>query len=187
MTIFKKRLNVWLAAGGTGIAGLLHLWIVPEHWGHTPAHGIVFLFLGIVQVVWAVFLLKGNSLSIQKSGVILAASSILLWALTIVFPAPFEDSPEELDVIGIAVKLFELASIVGLVNMIRLTSGSKGRLIRVVVSQIILAFVIALAAYSAGRAAEPLFPMLKEGADHHDTSGTEDTGGMAAIKTINMI
>lgn len=162
MTIHKQRLNVWLAAGGMGIAGLLHLWIVPEHWEHAPAHGIFFLFLGIVQFVWVVFLLRGNSLSIQKSGVILAASSILLWVLTITLPAPFEDSPEELDVIGIAVKLFELASIVGLVNMMRLALGSKGRLIRVVGIQIILAFVIALAVYSAGKAAEPLFPELRE-------------------------
>ncbi|TAM38378.1 hypothetical protein EPN54_04320 [bacterium] len=162
MAILKDRINVWLAAGGMGIAGFLHLWIVPEHWEHTPAHGIFFLFLGIVQLVWVIFLLKGNSLFVQKLGMILAASSILLWVLTITLPAPFEDSREEVDAIGIAVKLFELASVIGLVNMMRLTLGSKSRLIRVVVIQIILAFVIAVAAYTAGRASESLFPELRE-------------------------
>jgi hypothetical protein len=166
MTILKERINVWLAAGGMGIAGLLHLWIVPEHWEHAPAHGIVFLSLGIAQLVWPIFLLRRNSPTIQKSGIILAASSILLWALTITLPAPFKDSPEELDAMGIVVKLFELVAVVGLVNMLKLAFGSKGRLIRVVGIQIVLAFVIALAAYSAGRAAEPLFPMLK-GQEHH--------------------
>jgi len=173
--MLKDRINLWLAAGGMGIAGILHLWIVPGHWEHAPAHGIVFLLLGIVQLVWVVFLLKRNSLFIQKSGIILAASSILLWVLTVTLPAPFEDSPEELDTMGITVKLFELAAIIGLVNMLKLALGSKGRLIRVLVVQIILAFAIALAAYSAGKAAEPLFPELGEKERHSDGSGGENT------------
>lgn len=175
MTIFKGRINLWLAAGGMGIAGLLHLWIVPGHWEHAPAHGIAFLFLGIAQVIWPIFLLRRNSPAVQKSGIILAASSILLWILTITLPAPFEDGPEEVDAIGIVVKLFELAGIVGIVNMLGLALGSSGRALRSAGIQIIFAFIIALAAYSAGKAAEPLFPELGEKERHYDSNGGDDT------------
>lgn len=35
----------------TALAGIIHLWIIPEHWEHAPAHGLFFLGVGIAQIV----------------------------------------------------------------------------------------------------------------------------------------
>ena len=29
----------------TALAGVIHLWIIPEHWEHSPAHALFFLLV----------------------------------------------------------------------------------------------------------------------------------------------
>jgi hypothetical protein len=35
-----------------GLAGLIHLVITPQHWAHAPAHGILFVIVGVVELIW---------------------------------------------------------------------------------------------------------------------------------------
>lgn len=163
------RLPAGLSIIGMGGAGLLHFWVMPEHWAHAPAHGIVFLFLGIAQFVWIILFLRRGSLSIYKTGVILAGASIFLWALTRIFPAPFEQGPEAVSVDSLLVKLFEGLSISGLALIILHNSDDKIRALRTILMLGVSAFMIALVVYTGGRIVEPVFPMLKGKANYEHT------------------
>ncbi|MDD5552790.1 MAG: hypothetical protein PHE18_02840 [Candidatus Omnitrophica bacterium] len=157
-----------ISAIGMGIAGILHFLVTPEHWAHAPAHGIVFLLLGLLQLLWAISFLKKRSYSVYRAGIILAAGSIFLWAITRIWTAPFESGPEAIELNDIAVKIFELISIAALLLAMR-SLAPKPKAGRVSI-WVISAFFLAAAAYAGGRMLGPVFPALggTEGHGHKE-------------------
>lgn len=159
-------------------AGLIHLLISPTHYAHAPAHGLFFVIMGVVQVIWGIFFWRQPSVSLYRSGVILAGSLFTLWAITRVLPAPFEHSPGTIDLAGILCKTSELMGIALLVAIV-LTGVSSHQqrqtVWRSVTVLILVAFVGGWISYGVGYALQPLFPMLQGGTEH-DESSTEDAG-----------
>ena len=61
-----KSLIAWSTIA-TIVAGVIHLVIIPEHWEHAPAHGIFFLVVGIVQIVWGIAIWRKPSAWMAKT------------------------------------------------------------------------------------------------------------------------
>ena len=165
-----KSLIAWSAIA-TIVAGVIHLVIIPEHWEHAPAHGIFFLVVGIVQIVWGIAIWRKPSAKVYNIGAIMAGWLIVLYVLTRIFPAPFgHGGPEEVAWIDIACKfcealgMFTLAILIFQGTLIHSNRPLAWRAITVIV---LLSFVSGFATYSLARAAEPFFPALGS-TEHHD-------------------
>lgn len=146
-----------------GFAGLIHLVLAPQHFEHAPAHGMFFVIVGIIEVIWAILFWKRPSQWLYWSGVAIAGGLLVLWIITRFWLAPFEHETGGLDIGGIACKLSELAGVIALSAM-----AIKGSLpdmkpttpLRLVSLAIALSIASGLLLYSAGHAMEPLLPSL---------------------------
>jgi peptidoglycan/LPS O-acetylase OafA/YrhL len=65
----------------TVLAGIIHLWIIPEHWAHAPAHGLFFLLVGIIQIVWGIAVWRNPSTRLYYIGVMMAGWLIVLFSI----------------------------------------------------------------------------------------------------------
>lgn len=130
-------------------AGLLHLWVVPDHWLHSPVHGVALSALGIAQLAWAGFPERNSFGAREQAGVLLAGSALFLWGFTRLFPAPFGHGPEDVEPVGLFIKAFELLAIVALVFGSPFGAGQASR-VRLLAASIVVAFL----AYSGGLAVE---------------------------------
>ncbi|MEX2143834.1 MAG: hypothetical protein WD740_04510 [Anaerolineales bacterium] len=166
-----------------GAAGLIHLFLAPQHYAHAPAHGIFFAVAGLAQIVWAVAFIRKPSMRLYYAGLALAGGLVVLWGLTRVFPAPFHDQAEVVDLGGIVCKLSELAGL-GALLALAAQGGILGlgrqTMARLAAIGLLLAAAGGLLSYGIGRAAEPLFPSLfgaehvDSGLDHADSEHSED-------------
>lgn len=169
------NLIAW-SAGATILAGIIHLVIVPEHWEHAPAHGLFFLIVGILQIVWGVTIWRRPSMQVYYVGAVMAGGLIVLYVLTRIFPAPFGHGPEAVAWIDIvckfceAIGMFTLGLLIFQGMMIRSGRPFSWRAIVIV---LLLAFAGGFATYGIARAAEPLFPSLA-GEEHHDDHEHEE-------------
>lgn len=153
-----------------GLAGLIHLVITPQHWAHSPAHGLLFAVVGVVEVVWAVMAWRRPSVRLYSVGLVLAVALVVLWTITRVLPAPFgHGGPEPVEPYGIVCKLAETlgAIVLGILvfGQIATTNASAAR--RAVALWVIAAVVLGFATYGVARAAEPFLPALGAPAEHH--------------------
>jgi YtkA-like protein len=89
-------------------AGALHLGAAPQHFGHSLAHGLFLLVIGVGEMLWAAAFWLRPSPRLQVSGAVLCGASIVLWAITRVLPAPFGHGPEEIGFVDLASKLPEV-------------------------------------------------------------------------------
>ena len=71
------------------LAGIIHLWIIPDHWAHALAHGLFFLLVGIIQIVWGIAVWRNPSIRMYYIGVMMAGWLIVLYGITRWLPAPF--------------------------------------------------------------------------------------------------
>ncbi len=94
------------------LAGIIHLVIIPQQWGHAPAHGIFMAVSGIVEIAWAFIFYRRPTKTVAGAGIVIAIAMIVLWIITRIFTAPFGPGPEEIDLAGIVSKLLELAGAV---------------------------------------------------------------------------
>jgi hypothetical protein len=162
----KKEKNLALSASiFMIIAGLIHFYIVPEHWSHTPAHGLMFILIGIIEVVWGVLFWRKQTIRLFRLGLVIAGASIVLWGITRVFPAPFEQGPEGLSVIGVVNKIFEGLVMFVLIIWAFSANKEKGLLAQAVLA-IIISVIIGSGMYGVGKACEPFFPWLR--GEEHD-------------------
>jgi len=143
-------------------AALIHLWIIPLHWAHAAAHGLLFLILGVLQVAWSFIFVKDPSVRIAKWGVYVAGGSITLWALTRLFPAPFGHGVEEITPIGSITKIIELSIIFFLLVWLRKKIPTK-KITKALALSVALGFFV----YIGAKASEPLFPFLSSERLHH--------------------
>lgn len=162
-----------------GLAGLIHLVITPQHWAHSPAHGLLFAVVGVVEVVWAVMAWRRPSARLYSVGLVLAVGLVVLWTITRILPAPFgHGGPEPVEPYGIVCKLAETlgAIVLGVLvfGQIAATNASAAR--RAVALWVIAAVVLGFATYGVARAAEPFLPALGAPAEHqheHEESTSE--------------
>ncbi len=181
-----KNLLTW-SASATVLAGVLHLVIVPEHWAHAPAHGLFFLIVGILQIVWGVLVWRQPSTRLYYIGVVMAGWLIVLYVITRLLPAPFGHGPEGVQAIDIVCKLCEGLGMLTLAILIFqgiVLNVNRASAWRAMTTIILLSFLTAFVTYGIARAAEPLFPMLSipsdehheheedESEDHHHDEGT---------------
>jgi hypothetical protein len=178
MSANTKNLIAWSAAA-TILAGVIHLIIVPEHWGHAPAHGVFFLIVGVLQVVWGAAIWRNPTTRLYYIGAVTAGGLIVLYVLTRIFPAPFGHGPEAVAWIDIVCKLCEALGMFTVAILIfqgiALHSG-RAPAWRAVVAIVLLAAASGFATYGIARAAEPLFPALAgaEHTDDHEHEGDSD-------------
>lgn len=157
----------------TMLAGIIHLWVIPDHWAHAPAHGLFFLLVGIIQIVWGIAVWRRPSTRLYYIGVIMAGWLIVLYGITRWLPAPFDHGPEAIRTIDVACKLCEGLAMISLAVLI--FQGlllSSGRMIaqRVTILIVVLSIIAGFFTYGIARAAEPIFPSLSApaGEHHHD-------------------
>ena len=76
----KKITIICLAAAATTvIAGILHITMFPRSISHNQGEGILFLVGGILQVFWALPVIKGWGRAWQIIGIAGTAVFVLLW------------------------------------------------------------------------------------------------------------
>jgi len=165
-----QNFNPKLAAAAMIIAGVIHLWIVPHHWEHAQAHGMLMAFAGLVEIGWGILYFIKPTSSLRIAGILIAIGLISLWVITRFLPAPFTNSPEEVDLAGIATKsLEEFSSIILILGVIRASPEQKttSRTWQSVISVVLLALFMCLAVYEVARASEPLLPgLVSQEAEH---------------------
>jgi len=179
-TVDRSRSSLAQAAVFTMLlAGVLHLYVVREHWSHAPAHGLFFLIAGLLQIAWSIAFLRSNTETLRRLGFVGMVVLVLLWGVTRILPAPFGHGPEEVDLPGVATKLCEAACAVALGLTIAASAAVQPRRTawRPVVALAAAALVLTGLTYGVARAAEPLLPGLSaEAAEHHEhdeATGTE--------------
>ena len=149
------------------VAGLIHFYIVPAHWSHTPAHGLMFILIGFIEVVWGVLFWRKQTIRLFRLGLVIAGASIVLWGITRVFPAPFEQGPEGLSVIGVVNKIFEGLAMIALIIWVFSVNKEKGESSLVQIGlTILISIIIGAGIYGVGKACEPFFPGLR--GEEHD-------------------
>jgi predicted branched-subunit amino acid permease len=100
-----------VAAASVGAAAI-HAVVIPEHLEEWWAFGLFFLVTGVVQLVWAVMVVRSPSRSVIWLGVLGNASIVVLWVVTrtvgtLVGPEPHIPEPVGLaDALATAFELF---------------------------------------------------------------------------------
>ncbi len=153
------------------LAGVLHLYVVRDHWAHAPAHGLFFLTAGVLQIAWSIAFLRSDREILRRFGFVGALVLVLLWAVTRIVPAPFGHGPEEVDLPGVATKLCEVACAAALGLLIAASAAAQPRRTawRPVVGLAAAALVLTGLTYGVARAAEPILPGLSaEAAEQHE-------------------
>jgi hypothetical protein len=153
------------------LAGVLHLYVVRDHWDHAPAHGVFFLIAGLLQIAWSIAFLRSDTQILRRFGFVGVLVLVLLWAATRIIPAPFGHGPEEVDLPGVATKLCEVACAAALGLLIAASAAAQPHRTawRPVVALAAAALVLTGLTYGVARAAEPILPGLSaEAAEHHE-------------------
>lgn len=175
----RNKLVAWSALL-TALAGVIHLWIIPEHWEHARAHALFFLLVGVAQIVWGVVVWRRPSARLYNIGAVMAGWLIVFYGITRWLPAPFGHGPEEINMIGIVTKLFEGLGMIALVILIFRELNSKaGPLVarKAIALTILISFIAGFVTYGVVLAAEPIFPGLSapEEEHHHDETHSSFT------------
>jgi hypothetical protein len=153
-----------IASYTIAFAGVIHIYLAPQHFAHASAHGILFAVSGVAELVWAYLFLREPSERMYNLGIMLAGGLIILWAITRVLPAPFEHEVGVVDLGGILCKFSELAGLVALVSLAslgRIAGLAKRSFARLLSEALIISMFIGVGAYVAGHEFEPLMPFLE--------------------------
>lgn len=184
----RLSLGRW-AALLIALAGLIHLVILPEHWDHAPAHGLLFAIAGLGEIAWGIAAWHRPSAMLFRLGLILAVWLVVLWGITRLIAAPFGHGPEAVDTIGVVCKLCETLGVVVLGLLVFQNAAAKsGRSFawRTLALLVIAAFLAAFVVYGVARASEPVLPWLhasEENPDHEKAPGTEQHNHETAPET----
>jgi hypothetical protein len=173
------------------VAGALHVGAAPQHWGHSPAHGLFLLAVGLAEVLWAAAFWSRPSPRLKASGTALAGGSIVLWAITRVLPAPFGHGPEEIGAIDFASKVPELVVLVMLLILDLRRSNQRRMLREPVWWEAGGLFAIASAAgvltFLLATAAEPALPWLAEDGGAESLTLAGPIGGEGAADRLQVV
>ncbi|HLQ62548.1 MAG TPA: hypothetical protein VK131_11855, partial [Candidatus Acidoferrales bacterium] len=98
------------AAVAFGSAGVLHLLLVPDHFGESTYAGFFFIAAGIAELLLAAGLLARPSSVLTTLVAGLALLLLLIYAVTRIVAPPFQSQPEPVDAIGLITKTLELGA-----------------------------------------------------------------------------
>jgi hypothetical protein len=162
-----------LAVVAIAFAGLVHLIVAPEHYAHSPAHGIFFVISGIAEIGWAFAYWRWPSERTYYVGVSLAGALLILWGITRIVPMPFEHEIGEIDLAGLACKASELVGLLALVALA--TAGKVGGVAKrsfagFLAEAVILGAFFGVGAYMVTHTVEPYMPFLG-GEAHEEEEG----------------
>jgi predicted branched-subunit amino acid permease len=109
------RPAVAVVAAASAGAAAIHAAVIPEHLEEWWAFGLFFLLTGVVQLVWAVMVVRSSSRSVIWLGVLGNASIVFLWIITRTVGTLIGPEPHTPETVGLADALataFELVIVV---------------------------------------------------------------------------
>src|SRR5579885_213465 len=112
-----------------GLAGLIHLSLMREHFEEQFIYGLVFTALALFQFTLALLLGWRPGPWVYRAGIWGSGIVVLIYVLTRLIPLPGASGPEEVDLLGIAATSLEIAAVVLLAVALpepEMTSRSHG-------------------------------------------------------------
>jgi hypothetical protein len=94
-----------------GLAGLIHLSLIREHFEEQFVYGLVFTALAIFQLNLALLLAVRPGPRISRVGIWGSGLIVLVYVVTRLIPLPGAGGPEEVDALGIAATGLEIAAV----------------------------------------------------------------------------
>jgi hypothetical protein len=94
-----------------GLAGLIHLRLVREHFEEQFVYGLVFTILAIFQFTLALLLAVRPGPAVYRLGIWGSGLIVLVYIVTRLIPLPGASVPEEVDALGIAATGLELVAV----------------------------------------------------------------------------
>jgi hypothetical protein len=118
----RQRGVLYAVAALSLMAGLIHLWVMPEHFEEWWGYGAFFLVAAVAQVVYVPLLLRWPNRSVLLLGIAGNSAIVLLYLLTRVVGIPLF-GPEAWEVEGIGIidmcaTMSEVAIVVALGGMV---------------------------------------------------------------------
>ena len=95
-----------------GLAGLIHLSLMREHFEEQFIYGLVFTALALFQFTLALLLGWRPGPCVYRAGIWGSGIVVLIYVLTRLIPLPGASGPEEVDLLGIAATSLEIAAVV---------------------------------------------------------------------------
>jgi hypothetical protein len=96
----RPRGVLFMVAALSLVAGLLHLWVMPEHFEEWWGYGVFFLVAAVAQVVYVPLLLRWPNQIVLLLGITGNSAIVLLYLLTRVVGIPLF-GPEAGEVEGV--------------------------------------------------------------------------------------
>src|SRR5216683_2039415 len=94
-----------------GLAGLIHLSLIREHFAEQFVYGLVFTALAIFQLTLALLLAVRPGPRVYCVGIWGSGLIVLVYVVTRLLPLPGASAPEEVDALGIAATGLELVAV----------------------------------------------------------------------------
>src|SRR5690242_18604646 len=94
-----------------GLAGLIHLSLIREHFEERFVYGLVFTALAIFQLTLALLLVVRPGPRVYRVGTWGSGLIVLVYVATRLIPLPGASGPEEVDALGIAATGLEIAAV----------------------------------------------------------------------------
>jgi hypothetical protein len=125
------------------IAGLIHLWVTPEHFEEWWGYGTFFLVAAVAQVLYVPLLLRWPNRIVLLLGIAGNSAIVLLYLLTRVVGIPFfgpeAGEVEEVGIIDVCATMSEVSIVVALgVLMLMGIARERTTLIGLILSAILL-------------------------------------------------
>ena len=94
-----------------GLAGLIHLSLIREHFEEQFVYGLVFTILALFQFNLALLLAVRRGPAVYRLGIWGSGLIVLVYVATRLIPLPGASVPEEVDALGIAATGLEIAAV----------------------------------------------------------------------------
>jgi hypothetical protein len=107
-----NRILYYAAAATTGIAGILHLSLVPDIIGRNLNSGVFFLISGIAQIFWVIPMLKRWGRTWYYIGIAGTIILIIMWVMTRIPGNPITGRGGPISEMAIAIEVFQVAYII---------------------------------------------------------------------------
>lgn len=139
----QSRGVLYTVASLSLIAGLIHLWVMPEHFQEWWGYGTFFLVAALAQVAYVPLLLRWPNRTVLVLGIVGNSAIVLLYLLTrgvgIPLFGPEAGEIEEVGIIDVCATSSEAALVVALgALLLWLLARERTALIGVVLSAILL-------------------------------------------------
>lgn len=139
----RQRSVQYTVAAFSLIAGLIHLWVTPEHFEEWWGYGTFFLVAAVAQVVYALLLVRWPNQTVLLLGIAGNSAIVLLYLFTRVVGVPlFGPAAGEVEGVGIidvCATASETAIVVALgVLLLSRLAGERKTLVGLIVSAMLL-------------------------------------------------